>query len=189
MPLPKRSLLRESAIKKYKQRREQSILLRVISPPAFVYFWIMVLLLLSLLVWSIQVPTFAVGQGVVIEQQAADLSRSKVVAVLFLPPDQQSGLRTGQPARVSIGSTSLILNSSIEHVEANLISPSEAHARFDLQGKLAQTITGPSMVVMISLGPAASAHSYVGSWCWAQVQTGSRRVLQFLPGFNVIFKN
>jgi len=155
----------------------------------FVYFWIMVLLLLSLLVWSIRVPTFAVGQGIVIEQQAANLSRSEVIAVLFLPPDQQSGLRAGQPARVSIGSTSVTLNSSIEHVEANLISPSEARARFGLQGQFAQTIIGPSRVVMISLGSASSAHSYVGSWCWAQVQTGSRRVLQFLPGFNLIFKN
>lgn len=189
MPSPKRPILRENIIKKQMERQEQSVLLYAISPPAFVYFWILVLLLLSLLVWSIQVPTFAVGQGVVIEQQATNLSEREVVAVLFLPPDQQPNLHVGQPARVSIGPNSVILNSFIEHVETGLISPQEARARFGLQGELAQMITGPSVLVTIPLRPASSAHNYIDSLCGAQVQTGSQRVLQFLPGFNQILKN
>jgi hypothetical protein len=189
MPSPKRSILRENFIKKQMERQEQSVLLRVTSPPAFVYFWILVLFLLSLLIWSIQVPTFAVGQGMVIEQQATNLSEREVVAALFLPPDQQPNLHVGQSARVSIGPNSVILNSFIEHIETGLISPKEARARFGLQGELAQIITGPSVLVTIPLRPAASAHNYIGSLCRAQVQTGSRRILQFLPGLNQIFKN
>lgn len=179
-----RSIFRESAIKKYIQRQEQGVLLRVISPPAFVFFWILLLLFLGtgVLVWSVQVPITVAGQGVVFEEGRAGQGGQEVVAVLFLPPDRRADLREGQPANVSIGSTEVSLTSSIEHVEANLISPSEARTRFNLQGELAQVITGPSIMVTIPIGPASSAHVYVGSLCSAQVQIGSQNVLSLLPG-------
>lgn len=185
-----RSIFRESAIKKYLQRQEQGVLLRVISPPAFAFFWMVLLLFfgMGVLAWSVQVPITVAGQGVVVEEGSPGQSGQggqevqEVVAVLFLPPDHQTDLRKGLPAQVSIGPTAISLTGFIEQVEADLISPGEARTRFHLQGELAQVITGPSVMVTIALGSAASAHVYVGSVCSAQVQIGSEHVLSLLPG-------
>jgi hypothetical protein len=190
-----RSIFREQAIKKYIQRQEQSVLLRVISPPAFVFLWILLLLFLGMgiLIWSVQVPITVAGQGVVseggTEGETAGQEGQEVVAVLFLPPGQQAGLRVGQLANVSIGTSQISLTGIIEHVATDLISPSEARTRFKLQGEFAQLITGPSVMVTIRIGPASSAHIYVGSLCSAQMQVGSQNVLSLLPGLQQIRKN
>lgn len=47
MTTPSQSIFRESAIKRYRQRQEQSVLLRVAPPPAMLFFWTALLLLLG----------------------------------------------------------------------------------------------------------------------------------------------
>jgi hypothetical protein len=184
-----RSIFRESALKKYLQRQEQGVLLRVISPPAFVFFWIVLLLLLGtgVFAWAVQVPISITGQGVVVEDGTIGRGGQEMV-VLFFPPDQRSALHQGQATTISIGSTAITLTGSIGQVEGELISPADARARFDLQGGLAQVITGPSIVVTIPLEPTASARLYIGSLCSAQVNVGSRDVLSLLPGLQQIFR-
>jgi hypothetical protein len=183
MASSERSIFRENAIKKYRQRQEQAVLLRVISPPAFMFFWIVLLFFLgaAVLAWSVQMPIIVAGQGVVVEEATAGQRGQEVVAVLFFPPERRADLRVGQPAQVSIGPTEISLTSFIEHVAADLIGPSEARTRFALQGALAQVITGPAVLVIIPLGPASSAHVYVGSFCSAQVHIGSQNVLSLFP--------
>src|ERR671930_2782083 len=104
MPPSEQSIFRESAIKRYHERQEQGVLLHVAYPPALIFFAIFLLLLLiaSGFVWSIQVPVLIQGQGVVVEQKVAGQDAPVVVAVLFLSPHQLADLHVGQPALVSI---------------------------------------------------------------------------------------
>jgi hypothetical protein len=190
MSKPEQSIFRESAIERYRQRQEQGILLRVSYPPALVFFWIFLLLLLvaGVFTWSVQVPVLAQSQGLVVEQKMVGQVGTKVVAVFFFSPDQLADLHVGQPAIVSIGPTSVNVTGSIELVDTKIISPDEARGRFNLQGGLAQVITGPSITVTISISQAASTRIYAGSLCNAQIQTGSQSVLSSLPGFRHFLK-
>lgn len=186
MPTSERSIFRESAIKRYHERQEQGVLLHVAYPPALIFFGVFLLLLLSAsgFVWSIQVPILVQGQGVLVEQQIAGPDTMAVVAVLFLSPNQLTNLHMGQPALVSIGPTPINVSGTVERVDPTIISPDQARSRFNLQGGLAQVITGPSITVIISIGLAASNQIYAGSLCNAQIQTGSQSVLSLLPVFN-----
>ncbi|MGH2509288.1 MAG: hypothetical protein ACRDHZ_18055 [Ktedonobacteraceae bacterium] len=183
--MPEPSIFRENAIKKYRQRQEQGVLLRIASPPAWVLLWATFLLLLGAggLAWSIEVPISVQAQGVVLEQGATGQTSSEVIAVLFFLPNQLTNLHTGQSATVSIGSNSNVMNivGSVGQVETTLVSPNELRSRYHLQGGLAQIIAGPSVPVTIVISSAASAQIYVGSLCHAQIQIGSQRVLSLLP--------
>jgi hypothetical protein len=188
MPAPEQSIFRENAIKKYLQKQEQGILLRVASPPIVLLFWVASLFLLGAggLAWSIQIPVLVQGQGLILEQGAAGQVEGNVVATLFLSPGDQASLHVGQSVSVIVSSTASDLHGTIENIETSVISPDEARSRFNLQGGLAQVITGPSITVTVSLGSAASMHIYTGSLCAAQIQVGSRSVLSLLPGFDHI---
>jgi hypothetical protein len=184
MPKPEQSIFREDAIKRYQQRQEQGILLRVSYPPALIFFWVFLLLLIAagVFAWSVQVPVLVQSQGVVVEQKMVGQVGTNVVAVLFFSSDQLAGLHVGQPAIISIGPTSINVTGSVEYVDPTIISPDEARSRFDLQGGLAQVVTGPSITVTISMRQVASTQIYAGSLCDAQIQTGSQSVLSTLPG-------
>jgi hypothetical protein len=186
--MPERSIFRESAIKKYRQGQEQAILLRVASPPLWALLWAVLLLLLGAggLAWSIEVPISVQGQGIILEQEATGQSGNEVVAVLFFAPAQLVNLHEGQSTTVSIDASAISLVGSVGHVETTLISPDEARSRYHLQGGLAQVITGPSVMVTILIGSAASAQIYTGSLCNAQITIGSQRVFSLLPGFKQI---
>jgi len=186
MSTSERSIFRESAIKRYHERQEQGILLHVAYPPALIFLGIFLLLLLGAtgFVCSIQVPILVQSQGVVVEHKVPGPDGTAVVAVLFLSPNQLTNLHVGQPALVSIGSTSTNVSGTVEHVDTTIVSPDQARSNFNLQGGLAQVITGPSITVTISIGLAASNQMYAGSLCNAQIQTGSQSVLSLLPGFD-----
>jgi len=191
MPESEHSIFRESAIKRYQQRQDQGILLRVSYPPALVFFWMFLPLLLAAggFAWSMQVPIQVQSRGVIVEQEIVGKIGTEVMAVLFLAPDQLTGLHIGQPAVVSIGSMPINVPGLVERLDTALISPNEARNRFNLQGGLAQVITGPSITVTISIGRSAATQLYAGSLCNAQIQTGSQNALSLLPGFKQLFGN
>lgn len=188
MESKRQSIFREKALEKYLRKQEQTILLRLASPPMFAFFWILLLLLLGagFIAWQTRVPISVTAQGIVMEQGATGQAEGQVMAVLFLSPGQQASIHQGEPAQISISSTSTLVTSTVASVETQVISPSEARTRFNLQGGLAQVITGPSVLVTIPIEPAASAHLYAGSLCSASIQIGSRSLLSLLPGFNKI---
>jgi len=180
MVAPEQSIFRAKAIKRYQQRQEQGIMLRVSCPSALIFFWVFLFVLVGMIgfTWSIQVPVQIQGQGVIIRQG------TMVAAILFFSPEQQASLRVGETAAVSIGSSQLKVSGSVERVDSTIISPDEARSRFNLQGGLAQVITGPSITVVIPIGTSASAQIYAGSLCRARLQVGSQSVLSFLPGLH-----
>lgn len=187
MPSPEPSIFREKALKKYFRKQEQNVVLRLITPPVFACFWVILLVFCAggALAWSIHVPVSVTGQGIVTQQAMGNSSQEQeVVAVLFFPPNEQAHLHVGQPVNLQIGPQGSSVTSSVQQVNTTLISPEEARSRFNLQGGLAQVIIGPSVQVTVAIHPLASARVYVGSVCAASIQTGSQSILSLLPGIN-----
>ena len=181
MAASKRTIFRNKALHYYAQSRERDILPRFVAPPVFLFLWILLglLLLAVLLAWESQVPTYASGSGVVLNQ---GIKGDEAVAVVFLPATPSLKVRAGLPIQVQIGSTGPLLTSTIATVELGVISPSQARQRYALNGDLGQVITQPSIAVTVGLGPDVSTKLYAGSIVGAQVQVGTRRVLSLLPG-------
>jgi hypothetical protein len=125
-----------------------------------------------------------VASGVVLDggitqgQQANDQG----VAVIFLPANHASQIHPGQSILLQIASTGMQLSYKVDHIEPGIFSPSAARQRYGLDSVGSQVAMGPSLVLMVSLGPAFPAHQYAGSLVNAQLQVGSQRVLSLLPG-------
>jgi hypothetical protein len=180
-----RSIFRERAVEKHIQKRERHVILRLVSPPMFVFLW--VLLALSVtggsLVWTIQEPVVVQGKGVVVEQNAANPKTArKIIVLLLLPTNQQANLKVGQPVRIMIGSN-IIFNSTIDQVEKDVMSPTAISSKYTAQAApLAQTLSGPSVVATAAVEPMSQAQTYLGSQCQAQIQIGSESIVTMLPG-------
>ena len=177
-----KSIFRERAIEKYMRRREIHVILRLVSPPMFLFLWALLLLAVcgGAVVWSIQVPILVQGKGIVVQQvvqaqkantkqgtQAnARQSTSEIVVLLLLPPDQQANLKVGQ--------------------SVSIMSPTDIRTQFNLSAPLSQVISGPSIVASAPVQPASLGHTYLGSQCDAQVKVGSQSALSFVPVLNNI---
>ena len=184
-----RSIFRKRALDKYMQRRELHVILRLVSPRMFVFLWALLLLFLGAgaLVWSIQEPVIVQGKGVVVQPKAANGKIGKTIVVLIiLPPDQQANLKVGQPVTITITSANITFTSTIQNVEAGVMSPAAITTQLNLPIPLAQTLSGPSVVALAPVEPMSLAQTYLGSQCQAQIQIGTQSALSILPGINNI---
>src|SRR5579859_1332813 len=129
-------------------------------------------------------PTFA-GTA---SRDATLQPRQPVAAILFLPPEQRANLHTGGSATVDIDATGLHLAGTIEQIGNGLISPSDAHTRFQLNGPLAQVISVPSIMVTVQINTGSASSTYIGSMCHADIQTGTQSILSLVPGINQFIK-
>jgi hypothetical protein len=182
----RRPIFRDEAIKSYIERREKDVLPQLVTPPVFLFIWILLGLLLAagIFTWLAQVPTYTEGPGIILERQSFPAhSQSEALALIFLPALSASQVRAGLPVMLQIGSTGPSFTGKIDQVESGVISPSEARKRYALDPGISQLLTQPVVVVSVSLGTAIPADMYAGSVLSAQVQVGSQRVLSLFPGF------
>lgn len=180
------SIFRQRALDKYMQRQELHVILRLVSPRMFKFLWILLLLVVGAgaLVWSVQEPILVQGKGAVVQPKAVNgKATPAIVVLLLLPPDQQANLKVGQPVTISISGTNITFNSTIQTIEAGVMSPAAISTQINLQVPLSQTIAGPSVVATATVQPMSLAQTYLGSQCMAQVQIGSQSTLSVLPGF------
>jgi hypothetical protein len=182
MAVSKRNIFRGKALQHYAASREKEVLPRLISPPVFVFLWLLLALLLvaSIAAWLTRVPTYIVTTGVVLDQGI--IQGQQATVIVFVPIRHVSQVHVGQSILLQIGATGSQLHGKVERVMPGILSPNEARRRYGLDNATSPTITGPSMVLTISLGPAFPALQYAGSPVSAQLQTGSQRVLSLLPG-------
>ena len=172
------SIFRNEALEYYIQSRENTILPRISKPPAFLCMWILLALcvIATAGAWLNQVPVYASGSGVILEQEAALL--------VFIPTDTTHplNLRAGAPVYVLIGVPAQIINSTIDQVEAGVLSPGDVQQRYGLGDKVSQLVTGPSIVASVKLSATFPVRDYRGSVVSVQVQIGTTRVLSLLTG-------
>ena len=169
------------------QRQEEHVVLRLVSPRMFLSLWLLLLLAVSggVLVWSIQVPVMVQGKGLVVQPEAKDGKNAQAGTVLlFFSPDQQANVKAGQPVRITITSANITFNSTIQTIEAGVMSPEEISTQFNSRLPLVQTLSGPSVVAIAPVEPMSVIQTYLGSQCQVQVQIGSRSALSLLPGYS-----
>jgi hypothetical protein len=178
-----RSIFRDSALQKYVQGREKSVLPRFVAPPVFAFCWLILAALTGAggVAWLGQVPLYATGSGVILDTRPATTQgNDEAVAVILLPAPLQKQLRTGSPVQLQIGPRGPSLMRTIDTIDPGLLSPSEVRQRYRLE------VLEPSFLATSRLGPALSSRLYAGSRVQAQVQVGSERLLALFPLFNTL---
>ena len=180
MAKSRRPIFRESALKKYLEKREQDILPQTVSPPFFTYAWIVLVLLLGagVIAWSTDVPTFTTAPGVITANATA---RDATQALVFFPATNAPKLQAGESIQLQVGANGPTSTSKITSIIPGVISPTDARKRFALDNGAAQVITQPSIVAIVGLDKSFPAHTFAGTTINAQVQIGSHSVIsQFL---------
>ena len=107
MAVSKRGIFRSKALQQYAASRQKDVLPRLVSPPIFVFFWILVGLLLvaGIIAWLTRVPTYVVASGVVLDQGITQgrQANGEAVAIVFLPAGDFLQVHAGQPILLQIG--------------------------------------------------------------------------------------
>ncbi len=168
------------------RKQEKHVVLRLVSPRMFFSLWLLIILAISggALVWSIQEPVLIQGKGLVVQTKTTGKTAPKIVVLLLFSPDQQSSLKAGQPVTITITNASMTFTSSIQTVEAGVMSPAAIGTQINVQLPLVQTLSGPAVVALAPVEPTAQAQTYLGSQCQVEVQIGSRSALSLLPGYS-----
>lgn len=162
------------------------VVLRLVSPRVFLSLWLLLLLAVGggVLVWSVQEPVVIQGRGLVVQAKVMDEKNTNGIVVLLLfAPNQQANLRAGQPVSIAIATARITFHSTIQTVEAGVMSPAEIGAQIHSQLPLVMTIDGPAVVAVAPVEPMALAQTYLGSQCQVEVQIGTRSALSLLPGY------
>ncbi|HEX7737413.1 MAG TPA: hypothetical protein VF458_21375 [Ktedonobacteraceae bacterium] len=181
-----RSIFRQRALDRYMLRQEGHVVLRLVSPRVFLSLWLLLLLAVGAgaLVWSVQEPVVISGRGLVVQAKVMDeKSTDGIVVLLLFSPDQQASLHAGLPVSITIATTKITFHSTVQTVEAGVMSPAEIGAQIHSQLPLVMTIAGPAVVAVAQVEPMALAQTYLGSQCQVEVQIGTRSALSLLPGY------
>jgi hypothetical protein len=183
----KRLIFRVDAMRRYMQSREEPVLPRLVSPPVFMYLWLLLGLLVAigLLTWFARVPVYASGSAVVVDSSnSLPSARDEALVVAFVPPEHLWRLRVGQLLLLQFDERSKRLEAQIMAVELGVSSPEMARRRFGLSEGAALAITEPSVIALARLKVLSSglpAAAYVGSKYRAKIEVASRRVISLLP--------
>src|SRR5437660_11760966 len=119
----------------YKRSMEKDVVLRFISWPIIACLWLLlgVLLAAGFLAWYAQIPAYVSGSGIILAQgDMLEPAYGKMVAIVFLPPDQSAHLRVGLPVDIQIGSADRHVQSTIAQVEPGIMSPDAVRQRYRL---------------------------------------------------------
>ena len=186
MQARERQIFRENAIKHYIQNREKDVVLRILPVPAAVFLWVLLgfLFMAGMFTWNERIPTYVSGSGIVQETSGGD-----TVAVVFLPSEEATALRSGMPVQIHVGTTGPQVQSTILEIEQGITSPETARKNYGLEGNSSSLVTEPTIVIVARLGATVPAHTYAGSSLTANVEVGSQRILSIIPGIGTLVGN
>ncbi|QBD76059.1 hypothetical protein EPA93_08590 [Ktedonosporobacter rubrisoli] len=176
---PKRNIFRSRALQIYVQNQEKTILPRIVAPPVFLFFWILLVILTiaGLVAWLGQVPLYATGAGLIpsSSSQTADVA----TAIILLPNKQvqDAHIQPGMKVDVQVGTEGLPIHSNVESVSPIILSPVDVHQRYGVD------VTDPSQVISVKL-PGITQKQFAGTLVRAQFLVGSQRLLSLFPIFS-----
>lgn len=184
MSVPKNPIFRDNAVKHYMQSRDKDTLPRFISLPIALFLWILLglLLVVGLLAWYEQIPSYVSGRGMMLKSNYVppSASNNKAVAVAFFAVDQANHLHAGQNVFVNFASSTQSLTGTLLKVDP-IVSPAVALQRYGSGSDGASLITRPSAAAIIKLDNTSPA-LYAGNILTVNVQVGSCRIISLLPG-------
>ncbi len=177
-------IFRSRTLQNYMRNKEKSVLPRFVTPPVFVFSWIILILLIGagIAVWSDQIPSFIAGSGIILAASSADSQGDGATAAILLPASTRVYIRPGLPVQLQIGQTGPQLHRTIDTVNQNLLSPGAVHQQYEF------TVADPSLVITVKLGSTISEHLYSGSPVQAQIRIGSQNLLALFPIMNNLLK-
>ncbi|MBE3557899.1 MAG: hypothetical protein IMW89_01570 [Ktedonobacteraceae bacterium] len=182
---PQRALFRVSALENYLRERDRDNLPRFVSwpIPLFIGLLLGILVVASWFAWSVELPVYVSGPGIVLPASNGVIQQqqSPAVAAVFLPPAAAERLAVGLPVDVQFNSSAIQIHSSIVMIEPGIASPTAIQKRFGVAGRSGVPVTQPSLVVLVKL-PDLPVTTYAGSVLSARVKVGAQRMIALLPG-------
>lgn len=182
-----RGIFRDSALAAYQRSRNRDTLPRLTSWPTIAFFWALLGGLLAglVLAWSVRVPTYVAGSGVILTGGARlgaaerGTAHNGATAVLFLTPDQSTRVLIGQSVHGQVGSSGLHVAGTVRSIRPGVLGPDAVHRRYRIGSS---DVAQPARVVIVGLGRTLPPAAYAGSRWTAQVEVGAQRLLSFLTG-------
>jgi hypothetical protein len=181
MSIPNSRLFRNDAIKHYLHAKEKHLLPRFVPFPIAFSLWILLGLCLvaGIYAWNEEIPTYVVGPGIVLKQDKnVPHTRNDSIAAIFIEADQATNIRPGQTTLIQLGYSSQEIKCNVQSVRSGIVSPQNIQQTYGLGGNM---VIAPSVVVIVTL-KNISTSSYAGSMLSSKIQTGSQRLISFLPG-------
>lgn len=162
------------------QAKAQAVLPRFIAPPAPLCLWLLLLCFMALggLLFLTRVPVYRNGVATVVD------SKNEQLIVAFFPPESQSEIRTGQNLSLKLDPDGPPLVRAIAAIEPEILSPAEAHKKFNPGGDRDRAYQTPAAIAIARLGRPSEklpASAYEGSVVEARIEVGSQRLLALLP--------
>jgi hypothetical protein len=181
------TIFRPEAIERHRKGCRRAVQPRFDTPRAVPALWLVLGLLgiVGAAVWLVSVPVYVSGAAVVTAGSVATSDAGEeVVALVFLPAAERHRLRVGGMVTLHLGVEGEPVRRAILAVEPEIIDPAAARQRFALPLGAAQTLTSPSVVVVVGLEPLPPdrpAVTLLGRVGRADVEVGARRAGSFLP--------
>jgi hypothetical protein len=187
-----RSVFRRKAVEYYIQNQEKQVLPRYISPQAFAYWWLLLLLFMisAGVIGSIQLPMYLHGHAIVKVEHATEQEAGAGRLIAFLPASAIKQLTVGQAVLLSLDAERQRVPGQIITVERQVLSPQTAQQRFMLTSLPASTVTQPVAVVIVQLAefPAITLSTqYAGGVYSVEVEVGVQRLISLVPWFQALF--
>lgn len=189
-----RSIFREEVVKRHFQASDESIFPKIISPKTFICLWILVgLFLIGLLIaWSVSIPVYSVGQGIVVALDNKDYETPHDIALaVFLPAEYRDELNIGQHVRVYMDSRGERSQQKILDIDPRILSPEKAKKEYTASQEASLAITYPVSVILTSFTPPSDkikADSYIGSLYRTDIEIGRQRILALVPVVGGLFR-
>jgi hypothetical protein len=147
---------------------------------------------LTALLWSVQLPVYVTGPGVVVRAPAGLAGEGELVLAVFLSPEAASAVQPAQPVIVALaGATpdepASRLAETVALVERTVAAPVDVRARYELDDSAGLLVEGTTVVVLIRLD--TPAETLLGSTGEAQIEVGVQRGLALLPGIGHFFRS
>jgi hypothetical protein len=184
MSQQRRQIFREHALQQYMQRQEEDVLPQFVSPPVFLFCWLLFVLVLlaGWIAWMTRVPTYVNGTGVVAtSDRRVDAQQNECDALVFVPVSESQRLHNGLHGTVEISSSGQYVDSQVSSVETQIYSPDAAQNHYKLSCSVAQSLSEPIIVLHLRVRLPANEHVQSGTVLQAHVQVGTQRILSLFP--------
>jgi len=185
-----RTIFRASALEGYMQAKAQTVLPRFIAPPVPFCLWLLLscLLAVSVLAWLARVPVYRNGVATVVDANYAN----EEMIVAFFPPESKPEMKAGQNLSLKLDPAGPPVVRTIAAIEPEILSPTEARKKFNLDNTAARSYEFPAAVAVARLGKPGKelpASAYEGAVVEAQLEVGSQRLIALLPLVGGFFRN
>lgn len=179
MPTPQRTIFRQQALEYFTRKREEDILPRLATPPAFLLLWLLLgfIIIAGFFAWNISLPVTFVELGVVQVNQTTH----QMQVLFFLAPNQLGQIHSTQSVQIQLGTDTTSLQQKITQVLPQILSPEQIRQQYNLDASAGLLVQQPSAVAIIVLTGGVSLQHYVGSLVRIQIQTGTVRIISLIP--------